>query len=355
MELLALAFVNLLTLCIMYFFFSLKTSKAIRKIHKDPLSSELKENIELAVQYINSSINLFDQKKKSCYQMLRTAEEILSNIQKNIEENPKKESLQNTIEKKKENTKKKKTLKKKSVNTTTQDIKGKKTVYYNLDPDQSKFETSIAEHALERLGNDKAEITPISPNAEKAFILGASQGVSANISNDKNSDNNSNLQSAWEYTRSWLEKNLLKSQLAKEIEKLNSSWHANSKKLPDEPHTSHSKASQNSPEVLVPQKASLPTEATEQFVYQNAPPTQKASLPAEAIEPILSFPQTFKIPESILERTQYARSLLQQGLTKAEISNLSGLSLAEIHLLSSLPPSDSKKQRRKRLQNAPNI
>ena len=83
-DLIALAVVNLLTAVLLYFFFSLRASRAIEQSRKNPFTPELEENIKLAVQYINSSLELLDQKKKACYQMLRQAEALLTDSSKKI-------------------------------------------------------------------------------------------------------------------------------------------------------------------------------------------------------------------------------------------------------------------------------
>ncbi len=84
MELAALALVNVVTAVAMYFFFSVRFSRAVRQTieesRKNSLLRELKENVELTIEYINSSLDTMDQKTRSFYQLLRRSEELVETL-----------------------------------------------------------------------------------------------------------------------------------------------------------------------------------------------------------------------------------------------------------------------------------
>ncbi len=85
MELLALALVNVVTAGLMYVFFSIRFSRAVRQTveqsRKNSLIRELKENVELTIEYINSSLDTMDQKTRSFYQLLRRSEELATRLE----------------------------------------------------------------------------------------------------------------------------------------------------------------------------------------------------------------------------------------------------------------------------------
>lgn len=84
MELAALALVNVVTALAMYLFFSMRFSRAVRQTieesRKNSLLRELKENVELTIEYINSSLDTMDQKTRSFYQLLRRSEELVETL-----------------------------------------------------------------------------------------------------------------------------------------------------------------------------------------------------------------------------------------------------------------------------------
>ena len=85
MDLLALAIVNVVTACAMYVLFSIRFSRAVRQTveqtQKKGLMRELKENVELTIEYINSSLDTMDQKTRSFYQLLRRSEELVRQLE----------------------------------------------------------------------------------------------------------------------------------------------------------------------------------------------------------------------------------------------------------------------------------
>ncbi len=81
MELAALALVNVLSALAMYLFFSMRFTRAIEEQRKLPLTRELKDNIRLAIEFINSSVDLMDQKSRTFYQMVRRAEELTARLE----------------------------------------------------------------------------------------------------------------------------------------------------------------------------------------------------------------------------------------------------------------------------------
>ncbi len=76
MDLLALALVNVVTAGAMYVFFSLRFTRAVEQARKNSVVKDLKENVELTIEFINASLDLMDQKNRSFYQMLRRAEDL---------------------------------------------------------------------------------------------------------------------------------------------------------------------------------------------------------------------------------------------------------------------------------------
>jgi hypothetical protein len=81
MELAALALVNVLSALAMYLFFSMRFTRAVEEQRKLPLTRELKDNIRLAIEFINSSVDLMDQKSRTFYQMVRRAEELTARLE----------------------------------------------------------------------------------------------------------------------------------------------------------------------------------------------------------------------------------------------------------------------------------
>ena len=317
MDLLALAAVNLLTAVVLYFFFSLRLSRGIQKSRQDPLSPELKENIELAVQYINSSINLLDQKKKSCYNMLRQAEKILSGLGDKAQFPPTESEYARDPQKKKNALSKKGRSKK--MDTIEKKTENFDRTFAKTAVEKAATESALAEHALASLGQDTAEITPFSSNAKKAHLLGASKEYHKEKSSLSRADIPTDTRSI-----SFLQT------LSQILQQYIQSW-----------------SKRNLPKAIAPTSQPPPIPALSQEYLPNSRPVQPTH-PTQIEEPLLSFSETLKEPQTFSGRTQLARRLLDQGRIPKDVSSLSGLSLAEVHLLSSLPKSNPN-PRRKRL------
>ena len=74
MELAALILVNLFLAALMYLFFSMRFSRALSEARRSALPEELKENVRLAVQFIDNSIEFIQDKHQSFYSLVRHAE-----------------------------------------------------------------------------------------------------------------------------------------------------------------------------------------------------------------------------------------------------------------------------------------
>ena len=85
MELAALALVNLLTAIGMYFVFALRFSRAVEKTRKNEVFKELRENVEMTVEYINTALDMMDQKTRTFYQLVRRQEELLRQLENQAE------------------------------------------------------------------------------------------------------------------------------------------------------------------------------------------------------------------------------------------------------------------------------
>lgn len=81
MELAALVMVNLVTATAMYFFFSLRFTAAVKKASKTVVLKELRENVEATVEYINTALDLMEEKNRTFYRMLRRSEELTAKLE----------------------------------------------------------------------------------------------------------------------------------------------------------------------------------------------------------------------------------------------------------------------------------
>jgi len=84
MELLTLAIVNAVTAIILYVFFSIRMSVALEKIKTKGMPEDFKKNIQATVEYINTSLEILDHKTAAFYRLVRRAEELM----KQMEEGP---------------------------------------------------------------------------------------------------------------------------------------------------------------------------------------------------------------------------------------------------------------------------
>ena len=81
MELAALVIVNVLTASAMYFLFSLRFTSAVQKAARGSVLKELRENVEATVEFINTALDLMDEKNKTFYRMLRRSEELVQELE----------------------------------------------------------------------------------------------------------------------------------------------------------------------------------------------------------------------------------------------------------------------------------
>ncbi len=81
MELFVLIIVNLLTTLVIYLLFSMKFSRSVQLARKHALTEDLRENIEAAIEYINTALDLMDRRSRTYYQLVRKSEEILKKIE----------------------------------------------------------------------------------------------------------------------------------------------------------------------------------------------------------------------------------------------------------------------------------
>lgn len=85
MELFVLVLVNILTAVIMYLLFSLRFTRAVEKAKKSVIVDELKENIESAIEYINTAIDLVDTRTRTFYRLVRRSEELTAQIRNSLD------------------------------------------------------------------------------------------------------------------------------------------------------------------------------------------------------------------------------------------------------------------------------
>ncbi|MBX7058202.1 MAG: hypothetical protein K1X75_09050 [Leptospirales bacterium] len=86
MELAALILVNLFLAALMYLFFSMRFSRALSEARRSALPEELKENVRLAVQFIDNSIEFIQDKHQSFYSLVRHAEGISRSLRESMEQ-----------------------------------------------------------------------------------------------------------------------------------------------------------------------------------------------------------------------------------------------------------------------------
>ena len=81
MELAVLILVNIITSIIIYVIFSIRFTIAVDKARKTPIVRELKDNIEATIEFINTSLDIMDQKTRSFYQLVRKSEELARRLE----------------------------------------------------------------------------------------------------------------------------------------------------------------------------------------------------------------------------------------------------------------------------------
>ena len=85
MELFTLIIINIITAVALYILFSVRFSLAVDKIvertRKNAVLKDLRENVEATVEYINTSLDLMDQKNRAFYQLVRKSEELVKHLE----------------------------------------------------------------------------------------------------------------------------------------------------------------------------------------------------------------------------------------------------------------------------------
>lgn len=84
MELLALILVNIVTLTVAYVVFSVRIRILVERARKEPLVRELRENIEVAMEYLGTSVELMDRKNRTFYQLVQRADQIATRLEEAI-------------------------------------------------------------------------------------------------------------------------------------------------------------------------------------------------------------------------------------------------------------------------------
>ncbi len=361
MELAILILVNLFGFGVIYFIFALRTHRTLQQVRKDPISPELKENIELTLQYINSALDLLDQKKKTCYQMLRQAEELASPLHAEAK----------TKTKKKPSKKQKISM---SVQKPAQELTTKKTGEPKARPKKkpllvdwskdSKQQTQPQQHhpsynierALQGLGEDQVEIQPAATDIRDAYLTGSSFYRANKKEEQKNkADRDLNFHA-------------IKSIVPKLLS-IGNTWLKNIQKNPvqgpvPQPHRQVAAKEQTKPEPPVtvdfsidtlpqsnPQRVPTPTQLYQnKFDLASHPPSYSdSSLTLAKLSPIMIEDKKFS---NLGQRKDFIHNLLSQGYMKEDIAIAMDIPLAEVHLIASLPQRPNKEPRRKRLNQA---
>ena len=364
MELLSLLAVNVVICLILYVFFCLRINRVVKQKRNESVPPALRENIEMTVSFINSSLALVDQRLKTCYQMLRRTEELLDThskqtsrlkaddtsshrsrkVPKNLHLKQKATGVsKNTKDKPKKNDltgKKGKELKKelKSENfpaSTSNSIPISPPPIPPLHKNQaqkSPFKTKHlvkdhvrdenhyqAEKVLDKLGVDRIEITTTPKNAQEAYttdsskstppvspVSPASPASPASFSSllDHSSEEGSTPPTPTPTTRST--------------------------PTPTPTPTTRS----TTPPTPTPTTRSTPTPTTR-------PPTPTTRPPTSSIE---SSPLSLEPDENL----KIVRVLFKKGYRAEDIASFLQISPAEVHLIASLPDDDQKRPRRNR-------
>ena len=214
MELLSLLAVNVVVCLILYVFFCLRINRVLRQKRNESVPPAFRENIEMTVSFINSSISLVDQRLKTCYQMLRRTEELLDKnskktsrvkaedtspplsrkVRKNLHLQQKATGVsKNTKDKPKKSNLTRKELKSENIPASTSSsipIPSKHKNQTQKDPVKPTYlaDTPMkdniteenhyqAEKVLDRLGVDRIEITASPKNAQEAYKTDSSKPV----------------------------------------------------------------------------------------------------------------------------------------------------------------------------------
>lgn len=284
MELLSLILVNICALIIIYFIFSIRFSRALRESREVHIIRELKENIESTIEFINTSLDLMDQKLASFYQLLRKAEEI--------------KNLNNSAVEKKEI-------------PSPESKKGS-------DFDIKSLNKSM-QHLLEKMEDDKLEISSL-PDESIKTIYSAGE-LSKEYSPEANDNHLSTVNLVSPFKRIKKLINVFKLRANKKANAVVEKYHGS---------------------------GVLNEETNKQLsVAQDILEKQEEAV---SLESFLEMKGFHKIPESGTERMDLIRLLLKQAFLPKEIVNKTGVSMAEVELIASLPENMKygRKRRRKK-------
>ena len=85
MELLVLILVNIATSVVIYFIFAIRFRVAVEKARRAPIMQDLRDNIEAAIEYIGTSIELMDRKSRAFQQAVGQAQRIAERLEASLE------------------------------------------------------------------------------------------------------------------------------------------------------------------------------------------------------------------------------------------------------------------------------
>lgn len=212
MEVFALITINIVTAIVLYIIFSIRFSIAVDKAKHVPMTKELKDNIEASIQLMNNSLDMFDRKINSFYQLLRKSEEIAKRLEElnqadasGNDSGKRKKKSASSVNTKSENTNKAKPELKQTVparEKTEKKLVGGGNLSEKREAVHGKFDSYSGENfdenvaALERTlahqDRDVLDLTPESASVDAAMGIGIlsrgykekdEQGISSGILN----------------------------------------------------------------------------------------------------------------------------------------------------------------------------
>lgn len=196
MDLLALALVNVVTAGAMYLFFSLRFTRAVEQSRKNTLVKDLKENVELTIEFINASLDLMDQKNRSFYQMLRRAEDLTKQWDEVLEAGPPPEKARASKKKKAS----RKTAKKApaSSDAAPPAVRARSFAADDVpedpsdEPPRSRYDEQVSdaggynvEGVLAGLGEDRLDISPAPTSGDDAYRSGEASRLRSGGNGDR--------------------------------------------------------------------------------------------------------------------------------------------------------------------------
>ena len=374
MELLALAFVNLLTAAVMYILFSLRFSRAVEQTRKNQLFKELRENIELAVEYINTSLDAIDQRTASFYKLVRRAEEIARSLEQSTTRRPRKKKA--TASKSRTPVAEKAPTdagdhqrSKKSTPSTSQEVVGE-----SVGEEAGTESSAYLDRVLRSMAEDSLSLEPTAESSEEAYLGGRLTRASAV---DQPATGAAGLTVIGSFFR-----RLLGAGGDSFSTNLPSQAKAPSVSVPDAREASGGRAAPSVPETETAPPANNRTGA--RFVVPDLDQLQKRLKPepargdrlelsainpqfsgqprlplddGEAVDPVAlsrelsaraARQEANEAAAPPRDKRDLIRTLLASGYRPAEISSSTGISIAEIELVASLPGA-SRRPRRARL------